>query len=89
MINLFLDSPCLHLRSNGWSEPTTNASPEQTAYIIIPKMPKNRVPLLRKKKWHQVALDNNNKRDETIVLSQLTTCKTNTMTDSYILLVLG
>ena len=57
---------------------------------IIPKKPKNRVPLLRKKSGTKVALDdnNNNKRCETTISSHFTphftSRKANMMTDSYI-----
>ena len=68
------------------SEPRAKAEWRQPPVIIIPKRTKIRVPLLRKKKWHKVALDNNNNnnKDETTVPFQFIVYKVNTMTDSYI-----
>ena len=89
----FLDTLCLHFRSEGrakaeWKQGEGRVCPPSV--IIIPKKPKNRVPLLRKKKWHKVAPDDNNNYNkyETTVnphfTLQLTNCKANTTTDSCI-----
>ena len=66
------------------SEGRAKAKWRQPSVIILPRRTKIRVPLLRKKKWHKVALDNNNNRDETTVHTQFTVYKANTMTDSHI-----
>ena len=67
-----LDTLCLHFRSEGRVEAERRQSEgrvEASSVIIIPKKPKIRVPLLRKK----VAYDdnNNNNRYETSVPSLL------------------
>ena len=71
-----------------WSQSEGRAKAEwrQSVYYIIPKKPKIRVPLLRKKsgtKWHPMTI--------TITIGmrpyftpQFTVYKANTMTDNYI-----
>ena len=72
----FLDTLCLHFRGEGrveaerrQSEGRVEASCAPTVHFIIPKKPKIRVPLLRKKSGTKVALDDNNNynRDEVTV----------------------
>ena len=43
-----------------YSEPSLDPPWPGRQSILYPESPKNRVPLLRKNRWHQVALDNNN-----------------------------
>ena len=70
---MYLGGSWRRLRKRIYSEPTAKVRRvmdddvvcvfNRPSVIVIPKKSKIRVPLLRKKKWHEVGHDDNNNRD--------------------------